>query len=109
MEQRKRTSQRPRKKPLRYFYLDGQMVPGGPVNPLLHKKLHINRGEDIITAWCYPTEQRVAYTYSDVKRRAKPAFTTPEVCKMVNRKWRAVNRAFNSGNIKVPQHTYDLE
>lgn len=90
----------PRKKSgkLTYFYL----------NNLLHKSLHINRGADTITAWCYPEHRRVAYTYSDVKKRREPAFTTKEVGKMLNRGRVQIERAILRGDITEPQHTYGL-
>ena len=96
---RTRKNGRNKRKPLRYFYLNG----------LLHKKLHINVGADIITAWCYPTAKRVAYSYRDVKANMEPAFTTPQVGKMLNRGRLAIERAWVAGNIEYPQHTYGLD
>lgn len=85
-------------KPLRYFYLNG----------LLHKKLQINRGKDTIMTWCYPQEKRVAYTYSEVRKRKQPAFTTEEVAGMMNREPLAVYRALGRGDIDPPQHVYAM-
>lgn len=90
---------RGKSKPLRYFYLNG----------LLHKKLHINRGADEITAWCYPTERRVTYPYQDTRRRLEPAFTTAQVATMLNRRRLTLERAILTGNINPPQFTYGLE
>jgi hypothetical protein len=86
-------------RPLRYFYLNG----------LLHKSLHINRGADTITTWCYPQHKRVAYTYSDVKKRKEPAFSTAEVSKMLNRGRLTLEYAILEGNIPRPQHTYGID
>ena len=83
---------------LTYFYLNGK----------LHRKLHINRGADTLTAWCYPDHCRVAYTYSDVLRRHNKAFTTMEVCKMLMRGRTKVEMAIVDGMIERPQHTYSL-
>ena len=83
---------------LTYFFLNG----------LLHKSLHINRGADQITTWCYPEHRRVAYTYSDVKKRHEPAFTSVEVGKMLNRRRLQLERAMIAGNIEYPQYTYGL-
>lgn len=96
----KAKSPKPRKlsKPLRYFYLNGK----------LHRALHINRGQDRIVTWCYPDHCRVAYTYSDVKKRKEPAFTTEEVTHMINRGRLAIERALLSGKITKPQYTYGL-
>lgn len=84
---------------LRYFYLNGQ----------LHKKLTINRGKDLIVTWNYPEVKRVSYTYSDVLRRYKRAFTTKEVCSLVNRSRQTVDTVMRSGMIEFPQHTYGLD
>jgi hypothetical protein len=86
-------------RPLNYFYL----------NKKLHKKLHINRGADAITAWCYPDHRRVAYTYSDVKRNMEKAFTTTQVSKMLNRKSQTIDYAILRGDIEAPQFTYGID
>ena len=89
-----------RKQPgkLTYFYLNG----------LLHKSLHINRGADKITTWCYPEHRRVAYTYSDVKKNREPAYTTQEVAQMLNRTRKTIEYAIMDGNIEPPQFTYRI-
>lgn len=92
----KNGSRKPR--PLNYFY----------INDYLHKKLHINRGADQITTWCYPLHKRVAYTYSDVKKRMQPAFTTQEAAKMLNRGRLTLEHAILDGDIEPPQYTYGL-
>lgn len=87
----------------RYFYLN--------VNdrgPLLHRREHINIGEDIIEAWCYPLAKRVAYTYSDTRERYERAFTTPEVCTMLNRGHDHMRHAIMYGNVEAPQFTYTM-
>ena len=87
----------------RYFYLS--------VNdrgPLLHRREHINRGEDIIEAWCYPLAKRVAYTYSDTVDRYEPAFKTVEVCQMLNRGHDRMRHAIMNGEVEPPQFTYTL-
>lgn len=83
---------------LRYFYL----------NEMLHKKLQINRGRDVIVAWCYPLNKRVAYTYSDVRRRKGLAFSTKETAAMMNRRPLALDRAIARGDIETPQFVYTL-
>jgi len=99
---------RKKSRALNYFYLDGQLEPHGPTIPLLHKKLHINRGQDQITAWCYPLHKRVTYTYSDVLHSKGPAFTTVEVGQMINRSRVSIERALINGDIEAPQMTYGL-
>lgn len=90
-------------KKLTYFYLS--VMDQGP---LLHKSLYINRSTDTIIAWCYPLEKRVAYTYSDVRRKMDPAFTMAEVCKMLNRSRQTIERAILNGDLSEPQFTYGL-
>lgn len=92
-------TKKPHTPPLRYFYLNGN----------LHKKLHINRGIDQITTWCYPLAKRIAYSYTDVKKRKEPAFTTKEVTKMLNRNRVVLEEAIMYGNIERPQFTYGLD
>ena len=82
-----------------YFYLNGN----------LHRRLHINRGADIIEAWCYPLAKRVAYTYTDTRDRYEPAFKTPEVCQMLNRGHDHMRHAIMDGNVEPPQNTYTLD
>lgn len=85
--------------PLRYFFYRGD----------LHKKIHINRSDDIITAWNYPKERLEKYIYSDVRSSGEKAFTTKQVCEMVGRKQRTVKDAINKGMIRRPQRTYGLD
>jgi hypothetical protein len=89
---------RPKSRKLNYFYLNG----------LLHKSLHINRGADKITTWCYPLTKRVTYTYSAVKKQKEPAYTTKEVGQMLGRDRQVLEWAIIDGNIEEPQHTYGL-
>jgi len=93
-------SKRKRSKPLdKYFYLNGD----------LHRRLHVQRGTDILTAWNYPERKRVGYSYTDVKRRAERAFRTKEVCEMLNRSRLTLELAITRGDIRSPQKTYSLE
>lgn len=98
-----RPNGRRKSRKLNYFYLDAANQ-----GPLLHKSLHINRGADTITTWCYPLHRRVAYTYSDVKKRKEPAFTTQEVADMLMRSRLTLEHAILNGDIEAPQHTYGL-
>src|SRR5687767_10897315 len=89
-------AKRPR---LRYFYLNGQ----------LHRKLLINRGRDLLTAWNYPEGKKVTYTYTDVLKRHEKAFTTAEVCEMLNRSRVTIEWCIIRGDIEAPQFTYGLD
>lgn len=104
----KRADARKKPRKLRYFFLDGQLTDDGPTIPLLYRSLHINRGLDKITTWCYPLEKRVVFTYSDVQRHKAPAYTTAETSKMLNRSRLSLELAIINGNIEEPQYTYGL-
>jgi hypothetical protein len=91
----KQKSKRPR---LTYFF----------VNDQLHKKLHINRAKDMLTAWNYPRGQRVKLNYTDTLRMHEKAFTTRQVAEMMNRQILAVELAITKGNIPAPQHSYGI-
>jgi hypothetical protein len=88
-----------KKKPLRYFFLNGD----------LHKKLHINRGADEITAWNYPKARRYTYSYSSVRRYSEPAFNTSEVVKFISRGRERIEYAIITGAVPEPQYTYGLD
>lgn len=90
---------KPRRKPaIRYFFYQGD----------LHKKLHINRGLDIITAWNYRQAKACKYSYTDVKRNGGKAFTTKQVKQMVGRGINLINKSVEQGMIPPPQWTYTL-
>lgn len=93
---RKKKSKLP---PLLYFYYHGD----------LHKKLHIDRGNDLITAWNYPEHKVAKYQYSDVRKNGGKAFTTTQVCEMINRSRDRIFAHMASGNVRPPQKTYGLE
>lgn len=97
-EEGTRKNVRKKSRPLNYFYLNGN----------LHKKLHINRAADTITTWCYPLHKRVAYTYSDVRRRKEPAFSLMDVTRLLQRSRVTIERAIINGDIEPPQKTYGL-
>ena len=88
-----------KKKPLNYFFYRGD----------LHKRLHINRPNNVISAWNYPKGTVEQYVYTDVRASGERAFSTQEVCKMVNRKRRVVQSYIDDGLIRRPQNTYGLD
>lgn len=83
---------------LKYFFLNGE----------LHRKLFVDRGRDTIQAWNYPQGKTMTYVYTDVLRRKERAFTTTEVCKLVNRSKVTVENALINDAIEKPQFTYGL-
>jgi hypothetical protein len=82
---------------LRYFFINDQ----------IHKKLHINRGKDLISAWNFPEHKRSVYNYSWVLRNMKTAYPTSKVAKLLNRSVRSIQLYMAAGVINPPQHTYD--
>jgi len=86
------------KAPIRYFFLNQQ----------LHKRLNSNRGKDLLTAWNYPERKKVSYSYTDVVRRHKKAFSTGEVANLLNRSVLTIERAIMRGDIARPQYTYRM-
>ena len=87
-------------KPLRYFFY----------RDCLCKKIHINRGADVLTAWNYSKGQLEKYVYSDVRRNGEQAFSTAQVLSMVNRKKRDIIwNAIREGHINEPASTYGLD
>lgn len=79
------------------------------LNDKLHKRFHINRGQDIITTWCYPDGKRVKYNYTDSLRRYKKAFTTKQVCVMLRRNRIVIQQAISRGDIPEPPYNYTLD
>lgn len=84
---------------LHYFYYKGE----------LHKKIRINRSADIVTAWSYPQGRAVQHQYSDVRKNGSKAWTTREVCKMVNRTRNVIDVAIREGMVPAPQMTYGID
>jgi hypothetical protein len=88
-----------RKKPLKFFFYRGD----------LHKKIHINRGIDVITAWNFPKATLNKYVYTDVRNNGEKAFTTKQVAEMVNRKPLTIKKCITEGKIFRPQISYSIE
>lgn len=84
---------------LLYFYYNGD----------LHKKYHIHRGNDVLTAWNYPKGKMEKYVYSDVRKNGSKAFSTKQVCNMLNRGRTQVEMAIVNGMFPAPQHSYSVD
>lgn len=98
IEPRTSKSRRRRRKPLRYFYVNGE----------LHRVLRVIRPSDLVETWSYPQAKRVAYSWSDVKKRMGSAFTMQEVSKMIGRHRVQIENYILDGHIRTPQRTYAL-
>lgn len=79
-----------------YFFLNGE----------LHKALRINRSDDTIETWAYPSARRVSYSYSTVKRNMERAWSTPEVASMLQRHRITIERAVRAKEIPEPPIAY---
>lgn len=92
-------NKRKKLEPLNFFFYKGE----------LHKRLRINRSADIVIAWSYPQGHAVKHIYSDVRKNGQKAFTTGQVCKMINRKHRTLKNIIDDGMIPAPAMSYGID
>jgi len=83
---------------LRYFYLNG----------LLHKVLRRSRAENLLVAWNYLEEKRVAYNLTDVNKNKQHAYPISEVVKLIGKHEDTIKWHLYRGNLKFPQQSYSL-
>lgn len=83
---------------LRYFYLNG----------LLHKVLRRSRAEDLLVAWNYSEEKRVAYSLTDVMKNKQHAYPISEVVKIIGKHEDTIKWHLYRGDFKFPQQIYSL-
>lgn len=93
------TARRKRPRLGKHFYLKGK----------LHKNLHVNKGTDIVTCWIYDPGRVVKYSYTDVLKQHKPAYTMKQVGQFLNRKRLSLENAILNGHIEAPQHSYTID
>lgn len=79
------------------------------LNDKLHKRFHINRGQDIITTWSYSDAKRVKYSYTDSLHRHEKAWSTKQVAVLINRNRIAIQLAIGRGDIEEPPYNYTLD
>jgi hypothetical protein len=82
-----------------YFYLNGA----------LHKTLETKRSEDLLVAWNFKENKRVAYVLNDAYRRRQRAYTCSQVSKMLNRHVDTLKRHLRAEEIRKPQAVYSLD
>ena len=82
-----------------YFYLNNE----------LHKVLKRKRSENLLIAWNYKENKRVAYIMSEVNMNRKHAYSIPEAAKLFNRDPRTIKRHLESGDIPYPQYSYTMD
>lgn len=86
-------------KPLNYFFFQDE----------LHKKIHIQRSADLITAFRYSDGQMVKLIYSDVRSNGRQAWSTADVGRMIKRHPLSIKMAIKRGDVKAPQMTYSID
>jgi hypothetical protein len=93
IKNRRSTSQQ-----FRYFYL----------NDKLHRLLRQSRADDLLVAWHYELEKRVAYSLSEVKKTMQHAYPISKVVKIIGKHEDTIKRHLYLGNLKYPQRVYSL-
>ena len=83
---------------LRYFYL----------NSRLHKVLRRSRAEDLLIAWDYQSEKRVAYSLTDVNKNKQHAYPISQVVKIIGKHEDTIKMHLSKGNLQYPQQSYSL-
>jgi hypothetical protein len=83
---------------LRYFYLNNR----------LHKVLRRSRAEDLLIAWDYQSEKRVAYSLTDVNKNKQHAYPMSQVVKIIGKHEDTIKLQMYKGNLKYPQQSYSL-
>lgn len=74
----------------------------------LHRVLHINRSQDLVTAWDYVDHKRKQYNWSDVKRTMQHAFSISDTADILEVHRMTVDGYIREGKVKMPQRVYDL-
>lgn len=90
------------KRRIRYFFVkvDDELR--------LHKVLHINRSQDLVTAWDYKDAKRRMYQWSDVKRTMQHAFGITQAAEILGLHRLTVDKAIRDGVVLTPQRTYEI-
>ena len=81
-----------------FFYLNGE----------LHRAIHLNRAEDILTVYNFARRQKMVYNGRDIRLRRQPAFTTKQVATMINRHRQTIVNDMYEGNIKRPARSWPI-
>lgn len=84
--------------PPRVFFLGGE----------LHKRLFVDRGNDLVRCWNYPQDKVVTHSWANTRRLMQPAFSTGQVVKLLNRSRVSIEVAILEGNIRKPYRSYSL-
>jgi hypothetical protein len=87
------------KKKMNYFFYQDK----------LYRTLYVNRPADYMYAWDFEGRKKVQFLYSFIKKNHERAFTTTEVCEMVNRHRESLSNYIAAGGIHGPSASYSLD
>lgn len=96
LQKRKRSVQNKR---WNYFYLNGE----------LNKTLETRRSDNLIVAWNFKQNKRVAYAMSDAYKHRQRAYSIGQVSKIIGKHVDTLKRHLREGNIRKPQAAYSLD
>jgi hypothetical protein len=82
-----------------FFYLNGD----------LNKTLETRRSDNMLVAWNFKENRRVAYVLSDAYRRRQRAYSVSQVAKIVGKHVDTIKRHIRGENIRKPQAAYSLD
>lgn len=78
-------------------------------NKRLHRVIKINRPVNLVDAWSYDDNGRVALLYSDFRRKATKAVTTSDAANIMHCSRMTIWRAVDGGHIHPPQYGHILD
>lgn len=74
----------------------------------LNRVLHVNKPEDMVTAWDYTDHKRKVFVWSDVRRRMQNAYSIKETAEILGKSKMTVEGYIREGQIRTPQRIYAL-
>lgn len=93
---------KPKKRKIRYFYVKVED------SLHLHRVLHVDRPQDLVTAWDYIDAKRKMYSWASVQKTMQNTFTMSEAAEILGVHRMTVVRYIDAGQIRTPQRVYNL-
>lgn len=93
-----KSNRRKTRKKFLYFFL----------NDKIHKVIKSSRPKDELIAWCYPDKKRMLYSYSQVEKNMKTAYSMTQVAKILNKHKVTIEDYILDGKIKAPSKIYPI-
>jgi hypothetical protein len=78
------------------------------LNGILHKRLYVHSGNNVVIAWNFQTDEQVKYLYTDYIRNRELAFTPAEASVLCGRYKNSLMKYVISGRFPRPQKAYAL-